>query len=680
MQSRWSDADAPSDLLDLRVYTSRLLGAEEALVLWGGGNTSVKVTEPDYRGDRIAALRVKGSGSDLKTIERRHFAGVRLDDIRRLRSRAAMTDEEMVAYLTHALVDPSDPRPSIETLLHGFLPQRFVDHTHADAIVALANQPDGAAVVRRLFGRRVAIVPWLRPSFALSQAVADVWENDRSVEGVVLIHHGLFTFDDDARASYERTIALVTEAEMFLAEARRRSRAFAGGTPTAPTPERIAAAALAIRGAFPEPVVIDREGSADMLAFLANPQAATVTQRGPATPDHVLRTKGRPAFVAAPTDADDESLAAAVHAAIVAFVDRYSAYVARYADPKTPRLDPYPRLVLVPGVGAFAVARRTQDARMARDIYRRTIAVLRDATAVGEYHPVAERDLFDVEYWPLELYKLTLAPPPKPLEGRIALVTGAASGIGRAIAQRLAADGAVVGVADLDGEGAEQVAAAIRQQAQRPRAALALALDVTREAPVVAAMTALAAEYGGLDICVSNAGVAVVSPLETLPLSEWERSLAVNATGHFLVARQALRLLRRQRRGGSIVFVSSKNAFAPGAEFGAYSAAKAAETQLAKVLALEAGADGIRVNMVNPDAVFRGSRLWSDAVRAGRAAAHGVKPDDLEAFYAQRNLLHAPIYPEDVANAVAFLVSDQAAKITGCTITVDGGIPAAFPR
>ena len=679
MQSRWFAADAPTDLLDLRVYTSRLLGAEEGLVLWGGGNTSVKVTQPDYRGDRIDLLRVKGSGSDLKTIERRHFAGVRLDDIRRLRSRAAMTDDEMVAYLTHALVDPSDPRPSIETLLHGFLPQRFVDHTHADAIVALTNQPDGAAVVHRLFGRRAAIIPWRRPGFALSQAVAEAWDSDPSVEGVVLINHGLFTFDDDARTSYERMIALVTEAEAFLAEARRRSRAFAGTAPPAPTPERIAAAPLAIRGAFPEPVVIDREGSADMLAFLADPQAAIVTQRGPATPDHVLRTKGWPAFVALPTGADEESLAAAVRAAIAAFVDRYTAYVARYADPNTPRLDPYPRLVLVPGVGAFAVARRTQDARMARDIYRRTITVLRDATAVGEYHPVAERDLFDVEYWPLELYKLRLTPPAKPLEGQIALVTGAASGIGRAIcpSSGLAADGAV---ADLDGEGAERAAAAIRRQVQRPRAALALPLDVTQEASVVAAMTALAAEYGGIDLCVSNAGVAVISPLEILPLSEWERSLAVNATGHFLVARQALRLLRRQGRGGSVVFVSSKNAFAPGAEFGAYSVAKATETQLAKVLALEAGADGIRVNMVNPDAVFRGSRLWSDEVRAGRAAAHGVQPDDLEAFYAQRNLLHTPVYPEDVANAVAFLVSDQAAKITGCTITVDGGIPAAFPR
>ena len=679
MQSRWSDADAPRDLLDLRVYSSRLLGAEPSLVLWGGGNTSVKRSERDFRGDTVEVLRVKGSGSDLKTIERKHFAGVRLDDVRVLRAVEALSDEAMVDYLRHALLDPDDPRPSIETLLHGFLPHRHIDHTHADAIVALTNQPDGAATIRRVFGCRLAVVPWVRPGFALSRAVVEAWETDRSAEGVVFVNHGLLTFDDDARASYERTIALVSEAEAFIAESAHAARRF-GGSVLRPDVELVGRAATAIRGAIAQPVVVEHDASPDLLSFLADPDAAAITHRGPATPDHALRTKGWPAFVHSSTDAGPEALDRAVRAAIGAYVQEYEAYVQRHAGPETPRLDPYPRLVLIPGLGAFAAARSSGAARIALDIARRSLAVQRDATVVGEYCPVSEEALFEVEYWPLELYKLSLAPRPLPLQGRIALVTGAASGIGRAIAERLAMEGAVVAIADIDREGADAVAAAIRERSPQPRAALSMHMDVSDEQTVRDGFVTLAAAYGGLDILVSNAGIAIVSRLDRLATSDWERSIAVNATGHFLVAREAVRLLRRQGRGGSLIFVSSKNAFAPGAEFGAYSAAKAAETQLARVLALENGDVGIRVNAVNPDAVFRGSKLWSPDVRAGRAAAHGVAADDLEAFYAQRNLLGKPIYPEDVADVVAYLASDGAAKITGASIPVDGGIPGAFPR
>ena len=679
MHSRWSDADAPRDLLDLRVYSSRLLGAEPSLVLWGGGNTSVKRSESDFRGVAVEVLRVKGSGSDLKTIERKHFAGVRLDDVWALRQVETLSDEAMIDYLRRALLDPDDPRPSIETLLHGFLPHRHVDHTHADAIVALTNQPDGAATIRRVFGRRLAVVPWVRPGFALSRAVTETWEADRSVEGVAFINHGLLTFDDDAHASYERTIALVSEAEAFIAESARAARRFGGSVPQ-PDTERIGCAATAIRGAIAQPVVVEHDASPDLLSFLADPDAAAITRRGPATPDHALRTKGWPAFVHTSADAATDALDRAVRAAIGAYVQEYEAYVQRYAHPGTFLLDPYPRLVLVPELGVFAAARSSGAARIALDIARRSLAVQRDATLIGEYCPVSEEALFEVEYWPLELYKLSLAPRPLPLQGRVALVTGAASGIGRAIADRLATEGAVVALADIDRDGAEAAAAAIRKRSPQPRAALALHMDVGDEQAVRDGFVALAAAYGGLDILVSNAGIAVVSRLDRLATSDWDRSIAVNATGHFLVAREAVRLLRRQGCGGSLIFVSSKNAFAPGAEFGAYSAAKAAETQLARVLALENGDAGIRVNAVNPDAVFRGSKLWSPAVRAGRAAAHGVAADELEAFYARRNLLGKPIYPEDVADVVAYLASDGAAKITGASIPVDGGIPGAFPR
>ena len=680
MQSRWSVADAPRNPLDLRVYTSRLLGAEPSLVLWGGGNTSLKTSEVDYRGEEVDVMRVKGSGSDLRTIEGRHFAGVRLNDVRSLRTVEKMSDEAMVEYLRRALLDPDDPRPSIETLLHGFLPHRFVDHTHADAIVALTNQPDGVDTVRRVFGSRLAVVPWVRPGFALSRAVASAWEGDRSVEGIAFVNHGLLTFDDEAHVSYERTIDLVSEAEAFIAQAAVGARSFGVGATPAPLLDRVAHAATAIRGAIAMPVIVEHDADNAMLSFLSDPRAAEITNRGPATPDHALRTKGWPAFVDLPSDAGTNALDRAIRQAIKAFVTDYEAYVARHAIADTPRLDPYPRLILIPGLGVFAAATSSGAARIALDIARRSLAVQEDATALGEYHPVSEDALFDVEYWPLELYKLSLAPLPKPLQGRIALVTGAASGIGRAVAERLADDGAVVAVADIDGDGADAVATAICERSPQPRAALSMRDDVSDEQGERDAFVALAAEYGGLDILVSNAGVAVVSRLDELTAAEWERSIAVNATGHFLVAREAVRLLRRQDRGGSLIFVSSKNAFAPGAEFGAYSAAKAAETQLARVLALENGDAGIRVNAVNPDAVFRGSKLWSSAVRAGRAAAHGVSEDELETFYASRNLLGVPIHPEDVAGVVAFLASDAATKITGASIPVDGGIPGAFPR
>ena len=523
-------------------------------------------------------------------------------------------------------------------------------------------------------------MPWVRPGFALSRAVAETWEEDRSLAGVAFVNHGLLTFDDDARASYERTIALVSEAEAFIAEARKGARSFSGSAPPAPPLDRVGRAATAIRGAIGQPVIVEHDASPATLSFLADSRAAEITRRGPATPDHALRTKGWPTFVHLPSDATAEASDRATREAIGAYIKEYEAYVERHATPETPRLDPYPRLVMIPGLGTFAAAQSSGAARVALDIARRSIAVQRDATAVGEYRPVSEAALFEVEYWPLELYKLSLAPPPKPLQGRIALVTGAASGIGRAIAKRLANDGAIVAIADVDGDGADAVATSICEQSPQPRAALPLRMDVTDEQAVRDSFLTLAAEYGGLDILVSNAGVAVVSRVDDLSTAEWERSIAVNATGHFLVARESVRLLRRQGRGGSLIFVSSKNAFAPGAEFGAYSAAKAAETQLARVLALENGDAGIRVNAVNPDAVFRDSKLWSPEVRAGRAAAHRVAEDQLEAFYAQRNLLGLPIHPEDVADVVAFLASDAAAKITGASIPVDGGIPGAFPR
>ena len=331
MESRWSESDAPSALLDLRIYGSRLLGVEPSLVQWGGGNTSVKLREVDYRGEEVDVLRVKASGSDLKTIEGKHFAGLRQVDLDRLRDVPTLADEVMVDYLNHALLNSSDARPSIETLLHGFMPYRWVDHTHADAIVAVTNQPNGIEATVRVFGTRVVVVPWVRPGFDLAKAVFAQWEADRSVEGVVLVNHGLTTFADEARESYERTVSLVSTAEEFIADARGGAKRFAGVGTTQPARSRVAAAAVGIRGAFPFPVVLEHDASPDVLAFVADARNLTAARRGPATPDHALRIKGWPASVTLGADADEEVVRQATREAVAAYAEDYRAYVARYS-------------------------------------------------------------------------------------------------------------------------------------------------------------------------------------------------------------------------------------------------------------------------------------------------------------------------------------------------------------
>ncbi|HJR03887.1 MAG TPA: SDR family oxidoreductase, partial [Methylomirabilota bacterium] len=398
-----------------------------------------------------------------------------------------------------------------------------------------------------------------------------------------------------------------------------------------------------------------------------------------ATPDHTIYTRRLPCYVEAPAGADAGALGAAIERGLEAFAARYTAYVDAHRPPDLALSDALPRVVLVPGLGMFTAGRDRRTAGIVSDIYHHTIEVLGSASAFGRYVSLSARDAFDVEYWPLELYKLTLAPPEKELARRIALVTGGGSGIGRAVAQRLAAEGAHVVVADLDAAGARKVAEEIVGAVGAGRA-VGLGMDVTSEASVRGAFETAVLTYGGVDIVVSNAGTAHSSPVDRMELADWERSFAVNSTGHFLVAREGMRVLKAQALGGAFVFVATKNVMSPGKDFSAYSASKAAEAQLAKVLALEGGPHGIRSNIVNPDAVFRDSKLWSEDVRRERARAQGISVDDLEDFYRKRNILARPILPEDVAEAVLFLASDRSAKTTGCTITVDGGVKDAFPR
>jgi rhamnulose-1-phosphate aldolase/alcohol dehydrogenase len=686
MQSRWNDAEASAlEGVDLLVYASRLVGAETSLVVWGGGNTSVKVTERDHRGREISVLRVKGSGSDLKAIQRKDFPGVRMDDIRALLDRQDMDDEDMVAYLAHALQDPGGPRPSIETLLHGFVDAHAVVHTHADAIVSLTNNDRAADVLAGVYGKDVIGLDYRRPGFRISREVADAIAAHPQAKALLLAKHGTITWGATVREAYEATIELITRAEEAIAAQKRGRRAFGGPRVPVPEPDDRHAAALdlapRLRGRLSRErrVIAAFDDTPAVTGFVSSAEAPALSQVGPATPDHTIYTKRLPCVVALDDARDPAATWAAVERAIEAFVRDYTAYVDAHRGPGVELLDPLPRVVLVPGLGMFAAGRDARTAGIVDDIYRHTIDVMGNASAFGRYVSLSARDAFDVEYWPLELYKLTLAPPEKELARRIALVTGGGSGIGRAVARRLAAEGAHVAIGDVDADSAQRAADEVTKAVGAGRA-LGLAMDVTSEASVRAAFEATVLAWGGLDILVSNAGVAHSAPVDRMALADWERSFAVNATGHFLVAREAMRVLMRQGIGGSLVFVATKNVMSPGKDFAAYSAAKAAEAQLAKVLALEGAPHGIRSNIVNPDAIFQDSKLWSEEIRRERAAAQGIGVEQLEDFYRTRNLLGARILPEDVAQAVLFLASDRAAKTTGCTLTVDGGVKDAFPR
>jgi rhamnulose-1-phosphate aldolase/alcohol dehydrogenase len=704
MKSRWSDAEARQfcdryaprwgEALALRVYTSRLIGAEPDLVMHGGGNTSVKVLTENLLGDRMEALCVKGSGWDLDSIEPEGFPALDLGWLRRLRKLEALSDEEMVNQLRTHLFDASAPNPSVETLLHAFLPHAFIDHTHADAILALTNQPDGAELIRRALGDRVLVVPYVMPGFSLAKLAAEIFEGKPDAEGMVLLKHGLFTFAPDARASYERTIECVDRAETFLrsrlgTRAPTASRSVDSNAARA----RMAQVGPVVRGLLASPsgnpdqphrrVILEHRASAETLGLLEAPQCASLAARGPLTPDHVIRTKSQHLFIAQPALQDAEALLTQLATAIGGFRTQYDAYFEREVAAKGIRrnkLDPDPRVLLIPGVGIVCAGKTRKDAAIAADIAEHTLRTKAAAEALGRYEPLDESELFDMEYWSLEQAKLGKEVE-KPLSRQVALVTGAAGAIGVATCVELVKAGAHVVLADIDEEGLERARGKV-SQAGGSSSCAAVRMDVTDEASVAAAFDHACATFGGVDIAVANAGIAHVSALAELDAKQFRKVLDVNLGGYFLTLRAAARVMRAQGTGGNIVINASKNVFAPGADFGAYSASKAAGHQLGKVAAIELAPLGIRVNMINADAVFAEgdtpSGLWRE-IGPDRARSRGIAPEKLQEFYRERNLLHAEVTGTHVGRAVVFFASNQT-PTTGATLPVDGGIPAAFPR
>jgi rhamnose utilization protein RhaD (predicted bifunctional aldolase and dehydrogenase)/NAD(P)-dependent dehydrogenase (short-subunit alcohol dehydrogenase family) len=658
---RWGTAKHANEDVALRVYTARLVGREPSLVLHGGGNTSVKTSLPDELGRLVDVVCVKGSGWDMADIEPAGHPAVRLDGLVALRELAELSDQDMVNAARVRLLDSSAPNPSVEVLLHAFLPAKFIDHSHADAILALADQPDAAGLCREVWGDRLAVVPYVMPGFALAKLAAEVQAGSPGCEGLVLLQHGLFTFGATARESYERHIAAVDAAERFIAQRTRpleiRARSPVDWTMLAPL--------LRGRlGAGARRYVLALRTSPEIRAFVDDPALRSLAGRGPATPDHVIRTKQRP-LVLDPTEAPAD-LATHIDAELARYRSEYHAYFARQTAAKAVRrteLDPDPRIVLVPGLGLVAAGADAKAAAIAADVYEHTIAVIRAAEAVGHYRALPDGDIFDMEYWSLEQAKLGKAKP-KSMQGRVVVVTGAAAGIGAAAARKFAAEGAHVWLVDRDAEALATIARALKCRHE--------ALDVTDRAAVHRTIERCVAHFGGVDGLVSNAGTAPQAPIDDCPPELLQASLAVNLLAHQWFAEATTKVMRAQGTGGFLVFNASKSAFNPGPGFGPYAIAKAALVALMKQYAVELGRFGIRSNAVNADRVR--TKLLDEADIAARARARGLAPDD----YFRANLLGAEVTVDDVADALFALA--VAERTTGAVLPVDGGNIAASPR
>jgi rhamnose utilization protein RhaD (predicted bifunctional aldolase and dehydrogenase)/NAD(P)-dependent dehydrogenase (short-subunit alcohol dehydrogenase family) len=660
VKSRWNEAEAAAHAgeLALRVYSSRLLGSDPALVLHGGGNTSVKIAERNLLGEAVDILHVKGSGWDLATIRAPGFAPVRMDHLLKLAALDTLSDPQMVNELATHVTRAGAPAPSVEAILHALLPSRYVDHTHADALLAVTNTANGAQRIHEIYGDEVVVIPYVMPGFDLARCCAREFARQAHAGtiGMVLLNHGIFSFGDSARESYERMIALVGRAEAYLerhgawpppAAAPAASAASAGAATPAAMRTAIAQLRRDIAGCAGFPVIFATHADAALRAFAARGDLAQIAQQGPATPDHVIRTKRLP------------MLGRDVAAYAAAYRDYFARGAAASADAKT-MVDPAPRVVLDAQLGLGCVGRSVKEAGIVRDVYTHTIGVILAASALGGYQALPEQDIFAVEYWDLEQAKLRQAGAPPLFAGEVALVTGAASGIGKACVDSLLKRGAAVIALDIN--------PAITGLYTQPEV-LGLQCDVTAPAELSQALDAAVRAFGGLDLLVLNAGIfppgQQVAALED---TAWRRVMQVNLDANLSLLRESHPLLRLAPRGGRVVVIGSKNVPAPGPGAAAYSASKAALTQLARVVALEWGSDGIRVNTLHPNAVFD-TGIWSDEVLAERARHYGLSV----AQYKTNNVLKVEVYSRDVAELAAEMCGPLFAKTTGAQLPVDGG-------
>lgn len=687
MKSLWNDAEAAKAVvsyaktgvgkdLALRVYTTRLLGGDPKLVMHGGGNTSVKTRMKDLLGEEIDTLCVKGSGWDMAVIEPPGLPALRLEPLRKLRALSALSDEDMVSFQRSCLLDANSPNPSVETLFHAFLPHKFIDHTHSNAVCALTDQPDGAKICAEIYGDRAVLVPYVMPGFALAKMATEAFEKNKKSEGLVLLKHGIFTYADDCREAYERMIKMVSEAETRLA----KGKPILVVNPGLPkTVASVAEIAPILRGAVSQ--LVDKNEGAwrrQILEFRTGPairayvdakDVASLSRRGVPTPDHVIRTKGWPLVVPAPAADDLAGFAKGVRAAVDAFAADYRAYFQREnAKLKSPKkeLDPYPRTILVPGLGLFGLGASAKDARIAADLAEAAAEVATAAEGIGRFEPVTEADLFDVEYWSLEQAKLGKSAE-KRLARQVVVVTGAGSGIGAAVAKAFAAEGAEVVLLDRDEAPVKAAAKAASSTA------IGLVCDVTDRAQVRAAFDKACAVFGGVDIVVSNAGAAWQGKIGDVSDAELRKSFELNFFAHQHVAREAVRVFRVQGMGGCLLFNASKQAVNPGPDFGPYGLPKAATLFLSRQYAVDYGAEGIRSNAVNADRVNTG--IFAGGLLESRAKARGLS---VEQYLSAGNLLQREVKVADVAQAFVDLALSS--KSTGAVMTVDGGNIAAALR
>lgn len=687
VKNLWNSHDTSdlNDGLSSLVYRSNLIGTDRSVCNWGGGNTSMKTIEKDFRGREIEVMWVKGSGSDLGTMKANNFTGLRLDDIKPLIERDEMSDEDMVNYLAHCMVDSKHPRSSIETLLHAFLPFKHVDHTHPDAIISICCADNGKQIAEEIYGDRFVWVPYVRPGFTLSKMIALGVKNNPNAELVLMEKHGLVTWGETSKESYDKTISIINEAEDYLKSKIDEVKAFGGQKYPALSnkeSESLLSRVMPIlRGLVSDPkkMLLTFDRSKDVLQFVNSHEGKSLSQIGAACPDHLVHTKRTPLFVDWDPTKDESLLIEKVREGVSQFRKEYEDYFERNKVDGDRMVESAPRVVLIPGIGMINTGKDITNAKISGALYHRAIAVMKGATSLGSFVSLNENESYNVEYWPLELYKLTLAPPEAEFSRKVAFVTGGAGGIGSETCRRFVKEGAHVAIADLNFEGAKKVAEEINHQYRAERA-IAIKMDVTKEEEVRAAFKNTALQFGGVDIIVNNAGLATSSPLDETTLEEWNLNVNVLGTGYFLVAREAYKQMKQQGIGGSMVFVGSKNSIYAGKNASAYSSVKALETHLARCIAAEGGEYGIRVNSVLPDAVLQGSAIWDSNWREERAAAYGIEPDQLEEYYRKRTTLHVHIYPTDIAETIAFFASSASEKTTGCMLTVDGGVPAAFTR